>query len=66
MPYPAIPRVFARWMIVLVAVSAAGRLAAAGPPAAETRVVSYESFAAVGDGVADDLPAICKAHEHAN
>ena len=29
-------------------------------------VVTYESFGAIGDGVADDLPAICKAHEHAN
>jgi hypothetical protein len=29
-------------------------------------VVTYEAFGAVGDGVADDLPAICKAHAHAN
>ncbi len=28
--------------------------------------VTYEAFGAVGDGVADDLPAICAAHEHAN
>ncbi len=28
--------------------------------------VTYEAFGAVGDGVNDDLPAICKAHEHAN
>ena len=28
--------------------------------------VSYEDFGAVGDGVADDLPAIVAAHEHAN
>jgi len=28
--------------------------------------VSYEAFGAVGDGVADDLPAICAAHDHAN
>lgn len=28
--------------------------------------VTYEAFGAVGDGVADDLPAICKAHAHAN
>jgi len=28
--------------------------------------VDYEAFGAVGDGVTDDLPAICKAHEHAN
>lgn len=29
-------------------------------------VVTYEAFGAVGDGVADDLPAIQKAHAHAN
>ncbi|MGI6082444.1 MAG: hypothetical protein ACOYEP_06215 [Limnochordia bacterium] len=28
--------------------------------------VSYEDFGAVGDGVTDDLPAICRAHEYAN
>lgn len=28
--------------------------------------VTYEAFGAVGDGVADDLPAICAAHAHAN
>ncbi len=28
--------------------------------------INYEDFGAVGDGVADDLPAICAAHEHAN
>ena len=28
--------------------------------------VSYEEFGAKGDGVADDLPAIVKAHAHAN
>jgi len=29
-------------------------------------VVTYEAFGAVGDGVQDDLPAICEAHEYAN
>ncbi|MBN2842118.1 MAG: hypothetical protein JXM68_03460 [Sedimentisphaerales bacterium] len=29
-------------------------------------VVTYEAFGAVGDGVQDDLAAICKAHEYAN
>ncbi|HRJ45634.1 MAG TPA: hypothetical protein PL105_27275, partial [Caldilineaceae bacterium] len=28
--------------------------------------VTYEAFGAVGDGVTDDLPAICAAHEYAN
>ena len=32
----------------------------------EDTYVSYEAFGAVGDGVADDLPAICATHEHAN
>ncbi len=30
------------------------------------QVVTYEAFGAVGDGVADDLSAICEAHAHAN
>lgn len=29
-------------------------------------VVTYEAFGAVGDGLTDDLPAICAAHAHAN
>jgi polygalacturonase len=29
-------------------------------------VVTYKDFGATGDGVTDDLPAICAAHEHAN
>ncbi|MEX0322968.1 MAG: hypothetical protein AB3N63_12465 [Puniceicoccaceae bacterium] len=28
--------------------------------------VTYEDFGAVGDGVHDDMPAICAAHEYAN
>ena len=28
--------------------------------------VTYEEFGAMGDGVTDDLPAICAAHDHAN
>jgi hypothetical protein len=38
-------------------------LSARGNPAG---AVTYEAFGAVGDGRTDDLPAICKAHEHAN
>jgi hypothetical protein len=29
-------------------------------------VITYEAFGAVGDGKTDDLPAIVKAHQHAN
>ena len=36
---------------------------ACSPP---THVVEYESFGAQGDGVTDDLPAICAAHQFAN
>lgn len=32
----------------------------------EDSFVSYEDFGAVGDGVADDLAAICEAHAYAN
>ncbi len=32
----------------------------------DTKAVNYEDFGAVGDGVTDDMPAIQKAHEHAN
>lgn len=31
-----------------------------------SQAVTYETFGAAGDGVADDLPAIVKAHAHAN
>jgi len=53
------------WVVFLA--TAVGALqAASGSPDAATSVVTYEAFGAVGDGVADDLQAICKAHEHAN
>ncbi len=43
------------------------QLAAAIPAGANERgVVTYEAFGAAGDGVTDDLAAICAAHEHAN
>ena len=38
----------------------------AGIATSRDQIVTYEAFGAVGDGVHDDLPAICKAHEHAN
>lgn len=39
---------------------------AAGRGAGGAEVVTYEAFGAVGDGAADDLPAIRDAHAHAN
>ncbi|MHB8901476.1 MAG: hypothetical protein ACYC6Y_22220 [Thermoguttaceae bacterium] len=41
-------------------------LQAANMAASGEKIVTYEAFGAVGDGVHDDLPAICEAHEHAN
>ncbi len=32
----------------------------------QNSIVTYEAFGAVGDGVADDLAAICEAHNYAN
>ena len=32
----------------------------------ESNFITYEDFGAIGDGIADDLPAIHTAHEHAN
>ena len=32
----------------------------------ENGLVNYEAFGAKGDGVTDDLPAICEAHNYAN
>lgn len=49
---------------LLGSTSALAADAAARPPA--TGPVSYEAFGAVGDGVADDLPAIVAAHAFAN
>jgi hypothetical protein len=43
-----------------------GGLLASAKPEASAKVVTYEEFGAIGDGMTDDLPAICKAHEHAN
>ncbi len=40
--------------------------AEAKPTVPTNRPVSYEAFGAVGDGVADDLPAIVEAHAFAN
>lgn len=51
-----------------LAMGAAGLSAAetARPAVPTDRPVAYEAFGAVGDGVADDLPAIVAAHAFAN
>lgn len=55
----------AGWAVFLTITSGAMQ-AAVGDPDSDKSVVTYEAFGAVGDGVTDDLPAICKAHESAN
>lgn len=57
---------FQRFAARLVWVRSAVLIMAAGMPVFGQNVVNYEAFGAVGDGVADDLPAIVKAHAHAN
>jgi hypothetical protein len=63
--FPIIPRPSAGCLTALV-LSVVMHMALAGQPTPSTPVVTYEAFGAVGDGVVDDLPAVCKAHEHAN
>lgn len=46
--------------------AAVGAAAQNAAPVPTDRPVSYEAFGAVGDGVADDLPAIVEAHAFAN
>jgi hypothetical protein len=55
-------RLAAVGLVVLVACP----IHAAETPDASEKVVNYEAFGAVGDGKADDLPAIRDAHAHAN
>jgi hypothetical protein len=50
-------------LVLLALALAMGPSTALAEPA---DVVRYEAFGAVGDNVHDDLPAICRAHEHAN
>lgn len=63
--FSSFSRTYAEFLLVILLSTAAQISAAEQPPAAD-QVVNYEAFGAVGDGVADDLPAICKAHAHAN
>lgn len=55
-------------MLGLISAGCAAAVLADEPAAkrAADSAVTYEAFGAVGDGVADDLPAICAAHAHAN
>lgn len=51
------------WMAAIASTPAA---VAAAPAQFGKAPVTYEAFGARGDGVNDDLPAICKAHDYAN
>lgn len=44
--------------MVVLAIAPGATQVAAGDPSAASGVVTYEAFGAVGDGLADDLPAI--------
>ena len=57
-----IPPLAALLAALALVVSAAGN----EPDVPVDQPVNYEAFGAVGDGVADDLPAIVKAHAFAN
>ena len=61
-------RVFRLIVLLLSAALAPSVLTAAEAKRAvpADRPVNYEAFGAVGDGVADDLPAIVEAHAFAN
>ena len=54
-------------MILYVSITALSPLVlSVADKGAADKIVTYEAFGAIGDGVHDDLPAICKAHEFAN
>lgn len=64
-----VPRCDRRRFLRGLAAGAAAGLVAAGrtrAAASTDRPVNYEAFGAVGDGKADDLPAIVAAHDFAN
>jgi hypothetical protein len=60
------PNRAAAWIALFLVQALCPGEAAGSAQDREGNRVTYEAFGAVGDGVADDLPAICKAHEHAN
>jgi hypothetical protein len=61
-------RLTALFALILLPLIGGCRTGAEKPvaPAESSGVVTYEGFGAVGDGVADDLPAIVAAHAFAN
>lgn len=60
-----IPSSLRRWLLLAFCLPGIGAMGA--PPAHDgATFVTYEQFGAVGDGLTDDLPAIVRAHAHAN
>lgn len=53
------------WLVTLIA-TVSGFCFVSGESEPLAKVVTYEDFGAVGDGVTDDLAAICAAHDYAN
>ncbi len=54
------------WLTILRGCASIALAEVAAGAAVTNRPVNYEAFGAVGDGVADDLPAIVAAHKFAN
>ena len=58
--------IFGRNVFLKLSIVAISMVGLVGGVTSGDEVVTYEAFGAVGDGVHDDLPVICKAHKYAN
>src|SRR5688572_11440738 len=63
---PYLLRIFCLLAAITSGANLCASTADSSPALPSERSVNYEAFGAVGDGVADDLPAIVKAHAYAN
>ena len=62
---PLLRNAATRWLLILC-LPALARAVDDSRAEAGKAVVTYEKFGAAGDGLTDDLPAICAAHDYAN